>query len=371
MNNDKLTSIRGVACLIVAIWHSIFMFNVSPGLDDYLVPFASRDLWTTLHQIMMMIFSGEGAVVVFFVLSGCVLSIQLNGLSSSSLTPVLTYYRRRIFRIYPMVICSVLIAAALFALLQHLPGVRAMPLSTTEYLDQAFSKLDLIKNMIGMDTAINPPLWSLKVEIELSVGFPLIYLASKRPILFVMLAIVTVIIIFIDAIGHAPLRRSIFAFVVGAAMPRYTWIGRSLGKAEFPIVIISVATLMIVRRLLEPLDMNVGTYVLPETFAAAMIVRAVFFRTVRLPVLEWRSLKFLGEISYSYYVLHYPVLWSMILLFWRLFGVEFPAVHPMIADIILAVLTASATFPLSWLTYRIIEMPFHEWGRRQVRGKFA
>jgi hypothetical protein len=45
--------------------------------------------------------------------------------------------------------------------------------------------------------------------------------------------------------------------------------------------------------------------------------------------------------------------------------------HPIAADIILAVPTASATFPMSWLTYKTIEMPFHEWGRRRVRAKLA
>src|SRR5579871_4515312 len=96
----ELQSIRGIAALVVLACHCT---------SYYLTP-----AWFTRAQYALA--NGQGAVVVFFVLSGFVLT---NMLSREPITVQSTFvfYLRRLFRIYPALWAASLLALAYVAFL--------------------------------------------------------------------------------------------------------------------------------------------------------------------------------------------------------------------------------------------------------------
>src|SRR5262249_9621237 len=89
----ELQSIRGIAPCVVMLGHCA-SYYVAPK-------------W--FHTAELMLANGEGAVVLFFVLSGYVLA---NLLSKSPLDSkaIASFYLRRLFRIYPALWLASLLA---------------------------------------------------------------------------------------------------------------------------------------------------------------------------------------------------------------------------------------------------------------------
>ena len=89
-------------------------------------------------------------------------------------------------------------------------------------------------------------------------------------------------------------------------------------------------------------------------FITAVAAGAMLYIAVRLPYsLESRAVRFFSDISYSVYLVHYPViLWVM----------SFVANKQMAA-----LFAAGATVLISWLSYLFIEKPFLAAGRRLAR----
>ena len=98
---------------------------------------------------------------------------------------VWAFYVRRIFRIYPMYACVVLVQTAI--LMSLLPGgPLSAPESTLRYLATNlvmanFLQYDIAGMLNGLPTpGINPSLWTLKIELGFYLIVPLIIMAVRR-----------------------------------------------------------------------------------------------------------------------------------------------------------------------------------------------
>jgi peptidoglycan/LPS O-acetylase OafA/YrhL len=122
----------------------------------------------------------DAAVDSFFVVSGFLITLsyeRCRGLGS--------FYVRRVFRLYPMYLCVVLIQAMI--MLALLPdGPLSEPQSTVRYLAANMLLANFLQYDIGgvlaglRNPGINPSLWTLKIEIGFYLIVPLIYAAARR-----------------------------------------------------------------------------------------------------------------------------------------------------------------------------------------------
>jgi peptidoglycan/LPS O-acetylase OafA/YrhL len=85
--NTQLTSLRGVAWLVVLAGHIIQVIN-------YRLPPAGS-LQRSLRTLVACAFSAEGAVLLFFALNGCVLAISPNNVTKLHRRAVLGFYVKR------------------------------------------------------------------------------------------------------------------------------------------------------------------------------------------------------------------------------------------------------------------------------------
>jgi peptidoglycan/LPS O-acetylase OafA/YrhL len=129
--------------------------------------------YTPLH----LLWDGQEAVILFFVLSGFVLALPtFNG--KGAFYP--SYLVRRFFRIYVpyLVVVSFSAVLLLFSLSKHpMPGTSdwfalmwTHALHPQEYLNDIFMRVRQLDNVDG-------PAWSLSYEMRISIFFPLICLA--------------------------------------------------------------------------------------------------------------------------------------------------------------------------------------------------
>jgi peptidoglycan/LPS O-acetylase OafA/YrhL len=165
--NQDLDGLRGISALFVALGHSA-TFGGGTGLALGMTPATfSAATWTdAVFRVLHLVFHADAAVVVFFVLSGLVLTHSLRRSRNASLT---SYVIRRAFRLLPVSIASALIVGAL------------VPTSTWE---------QIIGAAFLYDTRLNGVLWTLQIEVAGSaLIFALWYARTLHIAAFVLLCI--------------------------------------------------------------------------------------------------------------------------------------------------------------------------------------
>lgn len=289
--------LRGIAALAVVMHH--YRQNLTPALD--------LDKYT-------LAFDGAGAFVdLFFVLSGFILAANYNhwfanGIKASDAT---TFLRKRLARIYPLHLATL----ALMLLLLIVNGQR-LPL-TSDLLENFF-----LIHAWGMNEVyiLNFPSWSISAEWMLYLLFPILaYLCSgttSRVLLFT-LAICAYFALFIFGDGlelDEPLSlwRAIPAFVIGMAL----FVHREKVDGLTPALRsgMQIVTFGLIAMLLH---FGILSILLVPLFAVLVILTRGDKGVLSLGM-GWSPFVWLGEISYSIYMLHVPVRAVMYLVFGKL-----------------------------------------------------
>ena len=276
---------------------------------------------------------------------------------------------RRLFRIYPMLVVSVLISTTILLVLKLMPPSPYLPLRGPDYLLQTLSPVKFALNAIAWAAEVDPPLWSLKIELYYSFAFPLIYWIVRRPTGFAILGAISALAMFTPILGHSLTRYFLMAFTLGAVLPLYPSFGRNFGRIEafaIPIYLVGLAS---ARKILAPMGLDHGTFVFIETICSAALLRAVYYRTVPTLFLDNPILIDIGNWSYSIYLLHFPIMYLFCVVIGWIVGGKYVADHGFISEISLTILTAIVTIPLSALTYLTIEIPFQRIGKHLFSRK--
>ena len=283
----------------------------------------------------------DAAVDCFFVVSG-----YLTAGSYERTRGLWSFYVRRVFRLYPMYACIVIIQAII--MLSLLPsGPLSEPNATLRYfganlLFANFLDYDIGGVLSGLSNpSINPSLWTLKIEIGFYFIVPLVYMATRRWGWGALLAI------FVGSVAYDLVALHLGAdrlakqlpgqmqfFVVGMALHMY---GQRLRvPAWFAYVV--TALFLVAWTWLDPI---------PPGIRPLVVGAFVFCFALCTPVLRMRS-----DMSYSVYLVHGPIIQTLILL-----GL-FEDTLGMLAAVVLAVLI------LAFIGERLVERPGNEFGRR-------
>jgi peptidoglycan/LPS O-acetylase OafA/YrhL len=369
---EELDSLRGLAALAVVAHHCLLVFpavarDTHAGPPSLLAVFK----YSPLH----IAWAGREAVFLFFVLSGFVLALPILEARGVGYT---TYLVRRIARIYPPYLVAVLLAFAACTTLSR-DGIASLSDWFNSTWRAPFRTRSLVSHVLllpSFDNAqFDPVLWSLVQEMRISLVFPFIALLVARTSWLVSLSVGVLVDALTIALEHVPTvaaRRDDYLltghffvlFVVGALLARY----------RAPIVARYQALPSVLRALL------VGTGVVLYTWAwigvgvrwlhvgpmdryATGLGAAIFLvaalgstRGVRL-LLHAAPMRFVGRISYSLYLFHAVVLFTVVHVFYG------AAPLPLLLASVVVVSVVAAT-----LATRFVEAPSIALGRRLARA---
>ncbi|MEZ9778031.1 acyltransferase family protein [Vibrio sp. 10N.261.54.A5] len=186
----ELDGLRGLAALNVVVAHFLCAFLPFLMSNNYPTIFASLDTPSQLTLVLSspfttVFFNGHFAVMVFFVLSGCVLTLPY--FSNSCIT-----LRRRVWGRYVRlglpVAASITIAYILLKTGVYYNKPAASISGSTGWLSNFYNdvsfndflSLVFYKGIIFGDGALNPPLWTLKVEFLGSLLLLAFYMVKPR-----------------------------------------------------------------------------------------------------------------------------------------------------------------------------------------------
>jgi len=365
---QELDSLRGLAALSVAFSHHLIVLPVF-FLETFNKPIWPNALkYTPLH----IFWSGHEAVVLFFIMSGFVLSLPFYAHKAGSYTQFLTRRFCRIYIPYIVSVVAALMACALFS--RH--GVADLSFWFNLRWNEAVTWKDFWQHasLIGMFRCneFNPVLWSLVHEARISLIFPFLMWLVMRLDWRVCLAL------------------SYAAAVCGYAFETRPWVTIDLLHtcSYLPMFVVGIVlarwkdTLVSYVRKLSPpwqyaqVALAVALYTYPSSWAqvtkihtamvndiaitagAAMFVVLALSSTKMAGLLNLQPVKFLGKISYSFYLYHAIVMLTAIHLF---FG-RAPLPVILCSSLVMGVV-------VSWLAYRLVEVPSISLGRWLTRAK--
>jgi len=308
------------------------------------------------HAELVSFPAGFMGVDVFFVISGYLITgILLQD------TSIIRFYQRRARRILPalFVLLAAVLAAGMAMFLPHDLSTAAWTSGATLIFisNVAFWRM---ANYFAHETQVWPLLhtWSLGVEEQFYIFFPLLVrFVRVRGRAFAALLAALGLVSFaaaVFAVGHRngtpafylmPFRAwelmvgSILA--TGVIPPLSSWWARSLvGVIGLGAMLLSMATNLV------PLPFPGLGALLPVFGAAAVIWAGSGGKHLTSPFLSWKPLIFVGLISYSLYLWHWPVLAFM----------RYWAIDPLTpTQAVIAVLLSLLLATLSW---RFVERPF-------------
>ncbi len=311
-------------------------------------------------------------VPVFFVVSGFCIHFSHQRSTDSRIS---TFYLRRFFRIYPPYLVTLLV-------ISFLPPWSYIPFNSRECVIQFLSHLFMVHNY-GEHTfyGINSTFWSVAVESHLYLIYPLLLSIVHRSGWKTALAISITTEIglrgfaavqFAFSENHAPywmIGAPVFywfSWSVGAAAADAWLKGRPLPFERIPLGLFPL--LMVLTSFFKPLAMFSFVF---ASLATVSIIRFLLDRQNRPGGTHegwWmRHLGFAGTVSYSIYLLHFPV----IALVPKIVGKLLPS-HGGDPLLLMAVCLAcwAPVLAGSWVFYQTVEKPSIAFGKRMLRRWF-
>lgn len=176
-----LDALRGIAALIVVIHHASLTFPAFVGgatpTGAFAHPFPG-DQWAVAVQRspLNIFFAGPEAVYLFFVLSGFVLTLPFD---REARPGWLSYYPKRLVRLYLPIVASVLLALATIALVP-----RVVSPEQTWWVNAHLRRVSVGEALRDMFVLLgtgrfNSVLWSLRYEVIFSLLLPVYLLVGR------------------------------------------------------------------------------------------------------------------------------------------------------------------------------------------------
>ena len=285
---QRLDSLRGLAALSVGLGHAFLC-----------VDFLQDSSWQTAA---LGIFDGDYAVDLFFVLSGFVLINMVRGFSG---THYVAYLGRRLLRLYPLLWASLIVAYVAQAFVAaHLPACADLSFWVCRLIKPPASFVGAIETAIPLDFRLDPPSWTIKVEIAVSIVYPLVLAAwTKGGAAGKIATVACTASIFLFS-GHV-VPHFVFLFVLGIAISDIRISSAGIANLAVAIALMLMAVSgFLVRGHSAAADLIAGT-------SATLLIASVAYRCPGwlTALLDNRAVLKLGELSYAYYLLNPVVLW--------------------------------------------------------------
>jgi len=308
-------------------------------------------------------FLGSG-VILFFLLSGFCISLPYVGNNARKLN-LEEYAIRRFFRIYPPYLIAIIVTLIIEFILLKAYSLPVAPY--TSYLANVF----MVQNYTTGPLTSNGALWTLPVELELYIAFPVVYYLLKNwgnNALIIITGIVSLIALSLFISGH---------FWLGSDFAMY-WVvwcaGVLLAKAYAngtlskpsnwllvtAVIAIGIAVVLQVLGVPSPyLELLFGYFYLMLLWFG---ITTEYRWNKHIPAGIVKVMNVLGTCSFSLYLIHKP--------FFRLIGiiwVNYFGGKPV--NFLIPVGFSILMVFIAWGFYLVIEAPTHALAKKLSRTK--
>jgi peptidoglycan/LPS O-acetylase OafA/YrhL len=311
-----LDGLRGLAAFIVVVFHFLCLL-----VPTAVTGMTAEPLMALVHTPLSILWDGRFAVSVFFVLSGFVMAAAAERRHDMLITNTVTRY----LRLAVPVTASVVLAWVLLSLFPtatfELRDSVENPSRWMEYTHQGHipSLLHagydgLARNFLTGGSRFNNVLWTMQIEFIGSIALFALYWFSAGRMRIVILCGAGMAIL-----GVPEIRPDYFAFVLGALMYEAYVRGRihALGPMVPPValavgIVFGAAGPDALERWgLEGLMPTRLKGAIPVT-SAALIMYAVITMAAAARFFSLRVLRWLGRISFGLYLVHVPLLYTLV-----------------------------------------------------------
>jgi peptidoglycan/LPS O-acetylase OafA/YrhL len=356
MRIRELDGIRGLAAAQVVASHVLGASQVTfPGVG-----------------VLATVIDGSSAVILFFVLSGLCLSLPFFG---DRRLNVAEFYCRRVFRIYPAFLVSLAVALLALALYPQLIVAATDDLGAGQTLGTLQTAAPwggwtvgniarfaaLIYPLTDYRTVLNHgAVWSLVIEMRISIILPAVILlvlwSRSRRGLIGGLAVLLAAQLIEPAFSRSwmtVLWNQLFwitIFLVGVVAAKYlAALVPALARAPAPARFLLAAGALALY-FMAPLVVDTAHYLRFSTIVALASLGLILAALCLRPLGAWLDSplpQFLGQISYSLYLLHWP--------FYTLMR---EALQPALGLPAALAIYLPATILGAYLAARFVEVPF-------------
>lgn len=322
---------------------------------------------------------GGFGVTIFFFLSGFLITRLLAGeLNQDGKVEIIAFYMRRFLRLYP----ALLVLVGVIALLSVSVGINILPahlLSATFYFVNYY---DAMVHILDWPKRIAPwgHLWSLAVEEHFYLIFPILLAIFGRKhngrIALVIIAILLSLSARVWAFNVALFDENYTYSTSECRIESIAWgallalLIDGFGKAKGDkirhlnsLVWIFIATSMLVASfIIRDQNMRAVWRYTIQGAALFILIYNLYFNPIlgiAVKILDSKPLRFIGRLSYSLYLWHWPIIWY----FAQLQGIE-AGEEPLVP--LYAALALSISFGFAFVSYYCIERPFFS-----LRKKFG
>lgn len=337
------------------------------------------------HIGLHAVSGGFVGVDVFFVISGYLISSIIFAEVAEGRFSVIRFYERRIRRIFPALF-------AMLAVVSFFAGMYLLPLELVNYAKSMLAATVSASNLYfwTQSSYFNAPTsqpllhtWSLAVEEQFYISFPL-FLVLVRRFFPRSLKLSVIVFFFISLLLSALVvsKSPGTAFYMPYTRAWELLLGTILSLHVFPqiksavlrnLTTIAGIGLIVFTVLFYKPDVPAfpGLSALPPCIGSAFIIWAGEGGSSAVSkVLSWRPVVFVGLISYSLYLCHWPFIvlrhMGVFLGAGALVPVRFASLLP--AHRFDMLLEIAASFVLATLSWKFVEQPFRKGGLR-LSGK--
>ena len=350
---DFVDSLRGIAVLMVFVTHSAEI--VYQGSESMV----GRAMLGTEYDLNL----GRIAVILFFAISGFVIPFTLE---RSHLYGIKEFVLSRVFRLYPAFWLSVFPSVATHFWMPHV----RFP---AHYVWWNFT---MLPRLFGAEAA-NGGYWTLEVEILFYLCCTVLFIgrADKNAFTSALIAVLTFLgfmsaqpgalynILYANMAPDLFFYLSYLSVMFWGSLVRTWWSGGSLDILS-RLTVVGIGGYWC---LYQPYVLATAYWtndfkdIDQRLIAGYAVAMAIFLLGIGVCKITWAPLRFLGRISYSFYLFHAPVLIVV-----KAMILDIPVYFPGKLDLC-EVLSFFATFALSTASFFCIEQPGVRLGRLVAR----
>ena len=358
----ELDGLRGIAAMMVVLGHGIITVFAAPALSTFAL-FAAATTG---------IINGGIAVDLFFIMSGFFLARMIESARKRGLA---TYYKRRLARLAPPAIVSVIVLYIYTRLcLGPTPeggALAAVPYTDFQVLNYHMNWHTLALQLILIRNTLNPVLWTIRLEIFISILYPAVMFLHwvRHGMAYRAGLMVGFIAAAILMNAHQKLGLDVFHYLymfyagtllreAGPAVTRLpAWLPCWIATAGILIMAVTgeAVPLLNTHPLRFDLPVTLGGAMLIAMLAHAALPRARAF-------LSAAPVQFLGRISYSLYLIH----WLAVRWLGQAMLASHLAVQIGVATCVMLLVPAAAGLSVlfAMALHAVAERPATSWSRR-------